>query len=154
MCFDVLSTDRSRSHCLSLCKRYFGFLCVLVFMVTTSEGCRRPEVELARVEGVVKLDGKPLPDATIRFLPLGKGRAAIGRTDADGKYQMQYSARSDGAVVGKVRVEITTAEEKTNDKGVTTMGKEILPAKYHEDSELQKDVGSGKNEINFELTSN
>jgi len=110
-------------------------------------GCRRTEIELGDVHGVVLLDGDPLPDATIRFIPVEGGRAALGRTDAKGEYKMLYSARSSGALVGSVRVEITTADPDA------PQSKEVLPARYNSKSELVREVTSGGQMIDFDLKS-
>jgi len=113
-------------------------------------GCHKSEVELGGVEGKVTLDGQPLPDATVRFIPqgTGKGRAAFGKTDAEGHYKLLYSAGANGAVVGNVRVEITTADPDS------PKSKEKVPARYNANSELVSEVKSGSNKnLDFDLTS-
>jgi hypothetical protein len=61
---------------------------------------------------------------------------------------MLYTATADGALVGPMRVEITTGDPD-NPKEFP----ETVPAKYNLYSELKADVKSGSNELNFELTS-
>jgi hypothetical protein len=113
-------------------------------------GCRN-EVELGNALGVVTIDGKPAKDLTIRFVPIGGGRSALGRTDENGFYEMQYSATASGALVGPVRVEITAAEEETDAAGNSRMKPETIPARYNMNSELKADVGSGDNSFDFDL---
>ena len=110
-------------------------------------------VELGDVQGTVKMDGKPLSGATIRFVPVNGGRAAFGRTDESGKYEIQYSATASGALVGQVRVEITTAEEVSDKLGRSRMKPEIVPSRYNTESTLIREVGSGDNTFDFELQS-
>lgn len=123
-----------------------------VLIAVLAFGCGA-EVELGDVEGTVTMDGKPLPDATIRFVPVNGGRSALGRTDENGHYKMEYSATASGALVGPVRVEITTAEEVADAAGRSRMKPETVPAKYNTASELKVDVGSSDNKFDFDLES-
>lgn len=125
---------------------------VVIVVSLVVYGCRN-EVELGDVQGTVTMDGNPLPDATVRFIPQGGGRSALGRTDENGNYTMLYSATATGALVGPVRVEITLAEEVTDAAGNSTMKPETIPARYNTASELTVDVGSGNNDFDFDLTS-
>jgi hypothetical protein len=106
---------------------------------------------LGNAQGVITIDGKPTKDLTVRFIPIGGGRCALGRTDENGHYEMLYSATATGALVGPVRVEITAAEEATDERGNTRMKPETIPARYNTDSELKADVGSGDNTFDFDL---
>jgi hypothetical protein len=122
--------------------------CFALITAASVAGCQQSEVELGAVEGKVTMDQQPLPDATIRFIPVAGGRSALGRTDTEGHYEMLYTATADGALVGSMRVEITTGDPD-NPKEFP----ETVPAKYNLYSELKADVKSGSNELNFELTS-
>jgi hypothetical protein len=110
-------------------------------------GCNKSEVELGAVRGTVTLDGQPLPDAIVRFIPKAGGRTAFGRTDAEGRYEMLYSASASGAIVGTVRVEITTGDPDD------PKAAEKVPAKYNVNSELTAEVGSKSNVLDFKLES-
>ncbi|WP_437204714.1 carboxypeptidase regulatory-like domain-containing protein [Planctomicrobium sp. SH664] len=101
-------------------------------------------MDLGRVYGKVTLDGQPLPEAAVIFVPTGPGRSARGRTDGQGYYELQYSATSTGALVGPVSVEIRLGTPEI---------RETLPAKYHNKTVLKEEVKPGKNEINFDLQS-
>lgn len=63
-----------------------------------------------KVEGVVTLDGKPLPGATVSFMPEGEGHAASGRTDADGSFRLTTFRTDDGALPGNYKVVILVDE--------------------------------------------
>lgn len=104
--------------------------------------------ELGEVEGVVTLDGKPLPEAQVDFIPAA-GRPSMAETDANGKYRLQYTADNEGAIVGPHTVKIHTAVDGRVDRQ-----EELVPPRYHADTELKADVKAGSNEINFDLTSN
>jgi hypothetical protein len=115
--------------------------------VLFAAGCGS-EVELGGVSGKVTMDGKPLPDALVQFFPEGGGRSAQGRTDAEGMYKLDYTARSEGALVGKSKVMITTGSlEDPRHRD------ETVPKKYNYDSTLTREVTSGSNVIDFELES-
>lgn len=126
---------------------YVCTLGLLLLLAVSITGCRKSEVELGAVRGTVTLDGAPLPDATVRFIPVAGGRTAFGRTDGAGKYEMLYSASASGALVGSMRVEITTADPDA------PKSKEKVPAKYNSKSELTVEVGSQAQVLDFPLQS-
>lgn len=58
-----------------------------------------------KVDGVVTLDGKPLANATVTFHSAdGKGRTAIGTTDAQGAFTLTSYSADDGIVPGDYKV--------------------------------------------------
>ena len=82
------------------------FLSTLVF---TSCWGRDPNLpELVPVSGTVTLGGRPLPDALVRFVPVGETRGSVGsgRTDAQGKYELYNNRAEPGTAVGEYRVTI------------------------------------------------
>ena len=101
--------------------------------------------ELGTGHGTVKLDGQPLPKATVRFTPVETGRHSTGETDDNGYYELQYTQRDEGALLGKHKVSIRTY--RSEDDEVTP---EKLPTKYNTETTLEAEVKSGSNEINFE----
>jgi hypothetical protein len=109
--------------------------------------------DISSVRGTVTLDGDPLSNATVVFTPEEGGRSSLGRTNLDGEYTLLYSAGNDGALVGRMRVRITCAEEYTDSNDRTRMKPEIVPARYNEKSELVADVKRAANVINFDLKS-
>jgi len=74
--------------------------------------------KLAKVSGVVKLNGKPYPNALVSFQPVGgknnpnPGRGSMGQTDADGHFALLYDGTVEGALVGPHTVRITTLPGK------------------------------------------
>ncbi len=110
-------------------------------------GCSRSDrPELAEVEGMVTLDGQPLPDALVLFTPEGQGRTSQALTDAEGRYRLAYLRDIVGANVGPHHVRIRTATEEAG-------GKERLPPKYHAKSVLTATVAPGENVVDFPLSS-
>ncbi len=131
-----------RSHSLAL-----GLLTTVLLA-----GCGSSGVSLSTVEGVVLLDGQPLPNAIVEFQPddrTGKVRPSIGETGADGKYRLRYSKDQHGAVVGKHKVLITTFSPS----GDGTF-KERVPAAYNTSTTLIREVERTSNWVDFDLQSN
>ena len=107
-------------------------------------GCgRRNGPNLGLVHGIVTLKGKPLADAQVVFQP-SNGHISCAMTDSDGHYDLIYLRNEHGAIVGSHKVQISTL---LPDEG----RKEVVPARYNKKSELEREVASGKNEINFDL---
>ncbi len=102
--------------------------------------------DLAPVHGRVTLDGQPLASARLEFQPTGPWRTSMGLTDAAGNYELIYIRDERGAAVGTHRVRITTVGRAEGEA-------EIVPAKYNEQTELQREVARGENAIDFKLQS-
>jgi hypothetical protein len=111
------------------------------------------------VNGTVKLDGQPLASGRIEFrTPDGKGVVA-GTGITNGEYN--FSANS-GPPPGSYKVSIS-ASKKTGKQipagspsppgTMVDETVEAIPDQYNKKSTLVKDVVSGPNTINFELTS-
>src|SRR5687768_9333531 len=74
-------------------------------------GCGSQEgPALARVKGVVTLDGTPVEGAGLEFIGEAGG-VAYGKTDASGHYYMSFGTSRTGALVGKNRVRITSSDK-------------------------------------------
>lgn len=134
-------------------------------------GCGEGGPELGRVTGTVTMDGDPLPNALVTFVPQEGGRASTGVTNENGEYELIYQNRK-GALLGQHKVTVTTmrqaeaAPEMSSDseeymKQATggdpsqydQVFEEKIPPRYNKDSELVEEVQSGSNEIDLELTS-
>lgn len=127
-------------------------LCLAWFSGFT--GCGGSDENLGEVYGVVKLDGQPLPDATVQFQPQGGGSPSAARTDSSGNYTLRFSRDAEGAVIGTHTVRITTYQAGDPDADPPkTKVAEKVPVTYNRNTELTKEVTSGSNEINFDLQS-
>ncbi len=59
------------------------------------------------VSGIVKMDGQPVVDASVSFIPQSEGgQQATGTTDASGKFVLSTVDPRDGAMPGKYKVVI------------------------------------------------
>jgi hypothetical protein len=106
---------------------------------------------LGRVEGTVTLDGQPLADAKVEFQPTS-GSPSYATTDAQGDYKLMFAPDQYGAIPGDHVVRITTFQA-SSEPGSTDVVEERVPAKYNSESELHKNVTTGRQEIDFPLSS-
>jgi|694.fasta_scaffold118666_4 hypothetical protein len=116
-------------------------------LISLCVGC---DSKFGNVSGKVMLDGKPLNGVAVRFEDEG-GSATIARTNESGEYVLRYSLDEDGAPVGKHKVTIFTPApvvEGTGDQAPP----EIVPERYNTKSTLTREVASGSQVIDFELT--
>jgi hypothetical protein len=64
-----------------------------------------------KVKGTVTLDGKPLPNGLVKFIPTAeRGREATGLTEADGSFQLETFTTADGALPGDYKVTVQYQE--------------------------------------------
>jgi hypothetical protein len=122
----------------------FGFCLVLSMMLSVGCSSSGDRPDLAPVQGMITLDGKPLEGAMISFKP-NEGQPSYSRTDSSGHYELNYLRDAKGAKIGSHKVRITTASEENPE--------ELVPKRYNRKTELTKEVESGGNEFNFELVS-
>jgi hypothetical protein len=107
--------------------------------------------KLAKVSGVVTLDGQPVEGAGLEFIA-DAGGVAYGRTDSSGHYYMSFGNSRTGAIVGKNLVRITAGDRVTiGDKKYEST--EVFPKKYNAESEQYVDVTAGSNAIDFKYES-
>ena len=131
-----------------------GFYCTLTVLCLLMAGCGGggSGLEMGYVTGKVTLDGAPLDGATLRFQPQAGGSPSSGRTDASGEYELLFTAKKKGAMLGEHLVTIT--KSLGGEEGLGALfAEETLPAKYNARSELTRNVEPGKQTIDFELVS-
>lgn len=118
-------------------------------------GCTRSGPEVGYVEGIVRMDGAPLPYATVQFLP-EHGRPSIGSTDKSGRYQLMYSKDRPGALIGRHVALVSTVREDPftdRDGNVVPASVETVHRRYNLDArgnpEMSVEVKAGKNSIDL-----
>jgi hypothetical protein len=127
------------------------FLLAFIFLTTGDFcGCGGAGVKLGKVTGKVTLAGQPLPDALVMFSP-ANGSPSAARTSADGSYNLVYSKKINGAVLGEHTVTISTLQEPLEDPPTAGVPEKV-PFKYREGEDLPKvTVKSGSNKMDFAL---
>jgi hypothetical protein len=66
-------------------------------------GCGR-DPRLEPVEGTLRMNGKPLANVQVEFLPEASGPRSRGVTDQDGHYSLATDGQKSGATLGSHRV--------------------------------------------------
>jgi hypothetical protein len=112
------------------------------------------------VTGTVTHQQKPVEGATVMFSPVSEGYAAIGLTDAEGRFSLQTFDPDDGAVPGEYRITVRKVEMSDPGAGLPddadrppAVEKSLLPARYADASTsglVQTVKADGENE--FPLT--
>jgi hypothetical protein len=120
-------------------------------LAAVMSGCGGPTGP--EVTGSVTLDGDPLGEATISFLPENRELAPlITSTDLEGKYTLERGV--DGVAEGTYTVRITTYRPAITEIDPPIPGvKEKVPAKYNVQTTLNAEVSSGENVHDFPLDS-
>lgn len=84
-------------------------------------GCEQPAAKLVPVEGIVTLEGQPLPGVLIEFLPDAfrgtSGPRSSATSDIDGRFKLLCDNQKPGAVPGTHRVLVTDPERKPAPQG-------------------------------------
>ena len=125
---------------------------LLQFVLVGVVGCSGSS-PLGTVNGTVTLDGTPLTEGDVRFVPAdGKSQTASAKI-IDGKFTAQVPT-------GEMRIEISAAKVigkrkmyDTPDSPVVDKVKEFLPPRYNAKSELRLTVKSGVQDETFPLQS-
>lgn len=144
-------------------------LSFLLMSAALAVGCGPDRPETAPVSGVVKIDGKVVPEGTITFYPK-VGPVAASTINSNGHYSLTTYEPNDGAVLGEHRVAIRAVRIKNAAETAKSFEEEIMQAQqqtkkprpvmqwlvlpvYANDatSPLRETVVSGENTIDFDL---
>lgn len=118
-------------------------------------GCGSDQAKTAIVKGTITFKGKPVPNGTVTFIPLGEGPAATGELQKDGSYTLKTYKDADGAVLGKHKVIVVAMEDMAGrlPEDRTPTPPPIVPHKYTSaaTTDLQAEVKEGENIVDFDL---
>lgn len=131
-----------------------------VVMTLILTGCGGPAAdapELFEAYGTVTLDGVTIADAQVMFTAPNQA-PTVGRTDAEGRYEIHYNNTMKGAYPGENQVRISTAvdfeEDPDADEDEVEAGlRESLPSAYNGMTTLTVQVRDGGAPYDFPLTS-
>jgi hypothetical protein len=131
----------------------------LVLLWPTWSGCGRSDNRQA-FSGTVTLDGKPLDQGTVEFVPVAKGLLS-GGVIASGKFDVPADK---GLTPGTYTVRVYSADAPSGDAsnadagapgaGGYPMAKDRIPPKYNSESTQTAEITArGKNRFSFEVMS-
>jgi len=119
-----------------------------------SAGCGPDRPATARVTGTVTLEGQPVAEADVNFIPT-EGRPASGRTDAEGRFSLSTFVPGDGVLPGEHVVTVSKQVAKDGDSDDPYREFiDVLPPAYGslQTSPLRATVeAGGSNDLTFDL---
>lgn len=135
-----------------MCISTSGFtLCGLVLALLS--GCAQSTTH-GTIQGTVTLDGTPLNEGVVRFVPVDGATQTASANVVAGEFNALVP-------VGKMRVELSAPKVigrqkmyNTADSPEVDVVSELLPARYNVRSELTLEVVAGTQPYVLELTSN
>jgi hypothetical protein len=150
-------------------RRFFFITLLGLIALAPLSGCGGRVPAIVPVEGVVLLNGKPLPKARVQFTPqrndLGSEFVSLAVTDENGRFALTCGYKDKpGAVVGQHTVLITEASEpdelrnsrdpREHQKYRAKLGNRPIPPKYGAISEspLKIEIKEGQEDVKLELT--
>jgi hypothetical protein len=132
------------------------FSLLLVAALHTAAGCSGGP-GYGDVAGEVTLDGAPLREGVVRFVPVDGNTPTASALIENGEFRTPVPA-------GKHRVEISAPKlpkgiqsSKEMKRGTVDEGtalEELIPPRYNMQSELTTDVKKGANQVRYQLKSN
>lgn len=151
---------------------------IMAMCAFASTGCGSggpAPVKTDMVKGVVTLDGNPVPDAIVTFVPIqdGVGASATGKTDEQGNYTLTAVGAGGGAQIGagtlpgEYRVgvikdeiaNLASLDDANRQEGKPSKQEikvtHVIPQRYNDPlkSELKAKVVAGENNIPLDLKS-
>lgn len=130
----------------------------LIVVVCSAWGCGREGPQRASVAGKITLDGLPIREGSIAFIPAEENRGpTAGGVIADGAFQITLW---DGPLVGKNRIELR-AWRKTGNMIPNPMNPstsmeekvEAFPPQFNAESRLLREIKPGHNQLDLLLRS-
>jgi hypothetical protein len=127
--------------------------------IATCFGCGKKGPQRAAASGHVSLDGQPIAEGVIQFLPVeGTVGPEAGGVITNGQYDIPHER---GPVVGKNRVELRASkktgrkiQDPTGRPGVLTDEyKESFPPTANTKSTLVRDITPDPNALDFDIRS-
>jgi hypothetical protein len=152
----IVATSSSRwllvRQCLEIATRRVMLLLLgMVVCMGCGEATTSPG---ATVRGVVRLDGQPIQDGYISFIPTNRDGTTAGAKISGGAYTAYTSPVA-------MRVEIVstktsgakTHKEYDPSQPITLVIENLIPPRYNTESQLALVVTPGKNTADFDLES-
>jgi len=137
--------------------RKIAKLCAICVVIAMCFGCGKKGPRRAAASGHVTLDGQPIEEGVIQFLPIeGTVGPETGGVITKGQYDIPQQR---GPVVGKSRIELR-ASKKTGRKiqdptgrtgTLTDEYKEMFPPDSNTNSSLVREIKDDPNTLDFDI---
>ena len=108
-----------------------GKYACLSMIAVLAVGCGQ-SIRTVPVEGMVVVDGDPVPGLTVQFAPASGERPSTGFTDQDGRFKLRYNKDILGVLPGEQQVTFSWSQDEPSQK--PTALQTIVLAKHGEDS--------------------
>ncbi|CAN5285486.1 hypothetical protein BH11PLA2_BH11PLA2_10330 [soil metagenome] len=122
---------------------------LLIIGIVASAGCNLGE-PTGTVSGTITLDGKPVPDGLIRFVPADGNSQPGDSFITNGQYQLTMT-------IGDKKVEILSLKANGAAVDTASQGKgtsvQLIPEKYNVKTTLRYMIEKGTHTKDFELLS-
>lgn len=135
-------------------RHYHSIMLILCSAVLCLSGCTNENAfERTQVEGMVTLNGAPVEQGVITFIPAGKG-ASAGANIESGKFVIPQET---GPSPGEYRVEIDssvpTGKQILDTDGETMVDEfeNAIPTQFNRETELKVTLKTGNNQHLFDL---
>jgi hypothetical protein len=128
--------------------RFGGAVAMAALLAGILSGCGGKGYDRIPVAGTVTLNGEPMEEGVITFIPIDGSTGPKARAEISlGEYKFDSAT---GPVPGRMRVEIDSAESEAEALERDIRGGEkpelhrvVIPPKYNKNSTLTADVSSG-----------
>jgi len=126
---------------------------IAVLAVGLIGGCGPAEPKRNPVSGTVRYKGQPIKRGWINFMSEDR-RQGGGADIADGKFQI---AADNGLPAGTYLVAVSYPDPKVplpkeeEMPGEAPVNRDLLPAKYNDQTTLKQEIKDGPNEVNLDL---
>jgi len=135
-------------HAFNVSGKIILFLAVLA-LTFTGCGYRRPAQ--VKTTGTVTLDGEPVANAALMFIP-NSGRPASGNTNTNGEFQVSSFGGNDGLPAGDYRITATKLILKDKfqelyDRQVERAAAEAEPGEDPEEVDIEFGDNAWRNEL-------
>ena len=133
-------------------RRISGLVLAASLLLTSGCGKRSKVWQFNdQVEGVVKLEGAPLANVFVQFVPIDpeeQGPISQGQTDAKGHFTLATNDDREGAVIGQHKILVFAGRTETGAR----LGSSVPPSyRTVKDTRLSLDVTPDKHSYELEL---
>ncbi len=131
-------------------RRPLRWAAAILVLAVLQTGCDSSP-KLGQVTGVLTMDGEPIKNGSIEFIPSAGGRPSLALTDEHGRYTAYYLPNVPGAVPGKHRIRFEIAKAKPGDPGLVRPKGKGRPKGEVTLEPSTIEVVAGDNQVDFKL---